>query len=267
MGSVGRVADALPGRAAPLGATPRDGGTNFAVASGIADAIELCLFDEAGAERRVQLPEYSYGVWHGFVPGVGPGQAYGYRVHGPWNPARGLRCNPAKLLLDPYAQAVHGEVAFGPEVFDYDPADQDAPSGLDSAGHVPRGIVTDAAFGWDGDEPPRRSMPDTIIYEAHVKGLTMRHPALGIYLDGSDDPDLAADGSLLADDDFLVLVNAWWEPLDFTIPPRAGQQWLAEIDSYDPAAPAVPAAAGRRRTGYGRAPFAMRAEGTAAGES
>ena len=176
MGSVGRVADALPGRAAPLGATPRDGGTNFAVASGIADAIELCLFDEAGAERRVQLPEYSYGVWHGFVPGVGPGQAYGYRVHGPWNPARGLRCNPAKLLLDPYAQAVHGEVAFGPEVFDYDPADQDAPSGLDSAGHVPRGIVTDAAFGWDGDEPPRRSMPDTIIYEAHVKGLTMRHP-------------------------------------------------------------------------------------------
>ncbi len=97
-------------------------------------------------------------------------------MRGPWDPARGLRCNPAKLLLDPYAQAVHGEVAFGPEVFDYDPADQDTPSGLDSAGHVPRGIVTDAAFGWDGDEPPRQSMPDTIIYEAHVKGLTMRHP-------------------------------------------------------------------------------------------
>jgi isoamylase len=173
---VNRVADALPGRAAPLGAAPRDGGTNFAVASGSAEAVELCLFDEAGAETRVQLPEYDYGVWHGFVPGVGPGQAYGFRVHGPWDPSGGLRCNPAKLLLDPYARAVHGEVTYGPEVFDYDPADQDKPSSLDSAGHVPRGIITDATFEWGGDKPPWRSMSDTIIYEAHVKGLTMRHP-------------------------------------------------------------------------------------------
>ena len=97
-----RVADALPGRPAPLGATPRDGGTNFAVASGIAEGVELCLFDNAGAETRIRLPEYDDGVWHGFLPGTGPGQAYGYRAHGPWDPARGLRCNPAKLLLDPY---------------------------------------------------------------------------------------------------------------------------------------------------------------------
>jgi glycogen operon protein len=159
-----------------LGATPRDGGTNFAVASGIAEAVELCLFGEDGAESRVGLPDYDDGVWHGFLPGVGPGQAYGYRVHGPWDPARGLRCNPAKLLLDPYARAVHGEVRFGPEVFDYDAASRDAPSALDSAGHVPRSLVIDGTFGWGDDEPPRHSYSDTIIYEAHVKGLTMRHP-------------------------------------------------------------------------------------------
>jgi isoamylase len=172
------VADAVPGRPAPLGATLRDGGTNFAVASGVAESVELCLFDQAGAETRIRLPGYDDGVWHGFVPGIGPGRAYGYRAHGPWDPAHGLRCNPAKLLLDPYARAVHGEVTFGPEVFDYDWGNQDAPSSLDSAGHVPRSIVTDAAFGWGDDEPPRRSYSDTIIYEAHVKGLTMRHPDL-----------------------------------------------------------------------------------------
>jgi isoamylase len=173
---VWRVADALPGRPAPLGATPRDGGTNFAVASGIAEAVDLSLFDEDGTETRVRLADYDDGVWHGFLPGAGPGQAYGYRVHGPWDPGRGLRCNPAKLLLDPYARAVHGEVTFGPEVFDYDAANRDAPSPLDSAGHVPRSIVTDAMFRWGADEPPRRGYPDTVIYEAHVKGLTMRHP-------------------------------------------------------------------------------------------
>ncbi|HJZ25456.1 MAG TPA: glycogen debranching enzyme, partial [Streptosporangiaceae bacterium] len=170
------MADALPGRPAPLGATPRDGGTNFAVASGLAEAVDLCLFDEAGTETRVRLPEYDEGVWHGFLPGTGPGQAYGFRVHGPWNPGRGLRCNPAKLLLDPYARAVHGEVAFGPEVFGHDAADPDTPSSLDSAGHVPRSIVADGMFRWGADEPPRRGYSDTVIYEVHVKGLTMRHP-------------------------------------------------------------------------------------------
>ena len=168
----------LPGRPAPLGATPGDAGTNFAVASGIAEGVELCLFDDAGAETRVRLPEYNDGVFHGFLPGVGPGQAYGYRVHGPWNPAGGLRCNPAKLLLDPYARAVHGEVTFGPEVVDCDAADRDAPSSLDSAGYVPRSIVADGTFAWGNDEPPRRTYSETILYEAHVKGLTMRHPGV-----------------------------------------------------------------------------------------
>src|SRR6516162_6766582 len=151
VGNVGGVADALPGQPSPLGATPRDGGTNSAVASGIAEGVEVCLFDGAGAETRIRLPAYDDGVWHGFVPEAGPGQAYGYRVHGPWDPARGLRCNPAKLLLDPFARALHGEVAFGPDVFDYDAANPDAASSLDSAGHVPLSLVTDSMFRWRAD--------------------------------------------------------------------------------------------------------------------
>jgi isoamylase len=146
------------------------------VASGLAEAVEVCLFDEAGAETRVRLPKYDDGVWHGFLPDTGPGQAYGYRVHGPWDPAREVRCNPAKLLLDPYARALHGEAAPGPEVFDYDAPVQDAPSSLDSAGYVPLSLVTDSMFRWGADEPPRHGYSDTIIYEVHGKGLTMRHP-------------------------------------------------------------------------------------------
>ena len=109
----------LPGSPFPLGATPEAGGTNFAVASGVADSVTLCLFDGSGGETQLPLPSYDAGVWYGFVPGVAPGQAYGYRVTGPYEPARGLRCNPAKLLLDPYARAISGQVAFGPEVFGY----------------------------------------------------------------------------------------------------------------------------------------------------
>jgi len=143
------VADALPGRpSSPLGATPIEGGINFAVASSVAEAAEVCLFSESGEETRYRLPDYDNGTWHGFVPGARPGQAYGFRVHGPYNAAQGLRCNPAKLLLDPYARAVRGEVSFGPEVFDYSWDDHDAPSSLDSAGHVPLSLVTDAAFDW-----------------------------------------------------------------------------------------------------------------------
>ncbi|MGH3174685.1 MAG: hypothetical protein ACRDPF_12590 [Streptosporangiaceae bacterium] len=148
--------DALPGRPSPLGATPRDGGINFAVASSVAEAAELCLFDEAGHQNRFRLPDYDGGAWHGFVPGIGltgSGQAYGFRVRGPYDTARWLRCNPAKLLLDPYARAIRGEVSFGPEVYDYSWDDHDAPSPLDSAGHVPLSLVTDAAFDWGSDAP------------------------------------------------------------------------------------------------------------------
>jgi isoamylase len=179
------VADALPGQPAPLGAMPRDGGINFAVASGIAEGVEVCLFDDGGGEARLRLPGYDDGVWHGFVPGVGVGQAYGFRVHGPFEPGRGLRCNPAKLLLDPYARAARGEVAFGPEVFDYDVDHPDSPSTLDSGGHVPLSLVTDGTFDWGDDAPPRRGYTDTIIYEMHVKGFTMRHPGVPGPLRGS----------------------------------------------------------------------------------
>ena len=146
------------------------------MASSVAEAVEVGLFDEAGNETRVRLPDYDDGVWHGFIPGIGPGQAYGYRVHGPYDAARGVRCNPAKLLIDPYARAVRGEVAFGPEVFDYELGNVDAPSSLDSARHVPLSLVTDPGFDWGDDAPPRRDYADTIIYEVHVKGFTMRHP-------------------------------------------------------------------------------------------
>jgi len=175
----------LPGDPLPLGATPRDGGTNFAVASGVAESVTLCLFDSGGRETRIELPEYDAGIWHGFVPDVGPGQAYGYRVHGRYDRSAGLRCNPAKLLLDPYARAVEGWAGYGPEVFDYDAADNDAPSQVDSAPYVPRSLVVDNSFKWGNDAPPRRRYADTVIYEAHVKGLTMRHPGVPDKLRGT----------------------------------------------------------------------------------
>ena len=176
---------ARPGSQFPLGATVRDGGTNFAVASSIADAMTLCLFDGTGRETQVPLTDYDAGVWHGFVPGVGPGQAYGYRVTGPYDPARGLRCNPAKLLLDPYARAINGEVRFGPEVLGYAVDDPGAPSALDSAGHMPRSLVTGEPFAWTDTRPVRRRYSDTIIYEVHVKGFTMRHPGVPAELRGT----------------------------------------------------------------------------------
>jgi len=163
-----------PGEPFPLGATPREGGTNFALASR-GEAVDLCLFD-AGRETRVALPEYDAGVWYGFVPGVGPGQAYGYRVSGPWDPARGLRYNPAKLLLDPYARAIDGEVRFGPEVLGHDAADPERASTLDSAGHAPRSLVVGPMAAAPDRYRARRRYADTVFYEVHVKGFTARHP-------------------------------------------------------------------------------------------
>ena len=171
---------ALPGTPFPLGATPGGhlgmAGTNFALASTVADSVTLCLFDAAGAETQIPLADNDADVWHAFVPGIGPGQAYGYRVGGPWNPAQGLRCNPAKLLLDPYAKAVSGTVSFGPQVLGQDAADPGKPSTLDSAANVPRSLVVDPAFGWQDDKRPWYRYADTIVYEVHVKGFTMRHP-------------------------------------------------------------------------------------------
>jgi glycogen operon protein len=174
-----------PGIWFPLGATLRDGGTNFAVASGMADGMLLCLFDSHGAEARIPMPDRDGGIWHAFVPGVGAGQAYGYRATGPYDPGRGARCNPAKLLLDPYALAIDGEVRFGPEVLGHVPDDPDTPSTLDSAAHVPRSLVVDPAYNWTTEPATPRRYADTVVYEVHVKGFTAAHPGVPPELRGT----------------------------------------------------------------------------------
>jgi isoamylase len=178
----------LPGASFPLGATPGPGGTNFAVVSG-GDGVLLCLFDADGTERRVPLRERDGDIWHGFLPGVGPGQAYGYRVIAPYDPAQGMRCNPAKLLLDPYARAIDGEVRFGPEVLGYALGDADdeadGASTVDSAGHVPRSLVVDPSFAWADRPRPHHAYADTVIYELHVKGFTATHPGVPEQLRGT----------------------------------------------------------------------------------
>jgi len=180
------TARTLPGREFPLGSTVTATGTNFAVASGVADGMVLCLFDEAGAETRIPIRDRDAGVWHVFVPGVGAGQAYGYRATGPYDPARGVRCHPARLLLDPYARAVTGAVTFGPEVLGYSGSDQDMPNGADSAPFVPRSVVVaDELYPWRDGARRGHSYADTIIYEVHVKGFTMRHPGVPPELRGT----------------------------------------------------------------------------------
>jgi glycogen operon protein len=179
-----------PGRPYPLGATPAVGpdgtpGTNFAVSSGVAEGMTLCLFDAAGTETQVRLLDVDAGVWHAFVPGIGAGQRYGFRSSGVFRPADGLRTNPAKLLLDPYALATTGAVVFGDEVLGHDPADPDRRSMLDSANHVPRAIVVDPTFDWGTDGRPEHHLADSVIYEVHVKGFTMAHPGVPPELQGT----------------------------------------------------------------------------------
>jgi glycogen operon protein len=182
----GQAADALPGSEFPLGATVTGAGTNFAVASEVADGMVLCLFDEAGAETRIPMLDKDAGVWHVFVPGIGAGQAYGYRATGPWDLARGVRCNLANFLLDPYARAFSGTVAFGPEVLGYSANDLDAPSGIDSANSMPRSLVVAAdSSPPQGETPWRHTYAETVIYEVHVKGFTMRHPRVPPELRGT----------------------------------------------------------------------------------
>ncbi|MDA8044249.1 MAG: glycogen debranching protein GlgX [Actinomycetota bacterium] len=164
------------GQPFPLGASVHPDGVNFAVQSEIADAIEVCLFDDEGREARVELPERTAHVFHGLLAGVGPGQRYGLRVQGPWDPGRGLRCNPHKLLLDPHATAIEGRVLWGEEVFGHHFDDPHRLNQADSAPRMPRGIVQTGHFDWGGDRPPATPMDETVIYETHVKGLTMRHP-------------------------------------------------------------------------------------------
>ncbi len=167
-----------PGKPYPLGAIWDGAGTNFSLFSEVADRVELCLFDPAGEETsRLDLPErYAY-CWHGYVRGVGPGQRYGFRVHGPWAPADGHRCDPAKLLLDPYAKGVEGRVRWHEAVFGHRFDDPDGePNHLDSAPYVPRSVVIDPRFDWEDDWAPATPLHETVVYELHVKGFTARHP-------------------------------------------------------------------------------------------
>jgi isoamylase len=167
-----------PGSPYPLGATYDGSGTNFALFSEVAERVELCLFDDAGAETRVRLPERDAFVWHGYLPNVGPGQRYGFRVHGRYEPTTGLRCNPAKLLLDPYAKAVEGSVDWDEACFSYRFDDPAAFNDTDSAQHMPKSVVISPFFSWDNDRHPRTPYSETVIYEAHVKGLTRTHPGI-----------------------------------------------------------------------------------------
>jgi glycogen operon protein len=167
-----------PGSPYPLGATFDGGGTNFALFSEVAERVELCLFDNAGVETRIDLPEREALVWHGYLPRVLPGQRYGYRVHGPYEPAAGLRCNPAKLLLDPYAKAIDGRTQWNEAMFAYRFGDPDSYNDADSAPYAMRSVVINPFFDWANDTPLRIPFHQTVIYEAHVKGTTIRHPRI-----------------------------------------------------------------------------------------
>jgi len=165
-----------PGRPYPLGATYDGAGTNFSLYSEVAEAVDLCLFDDDGSERSVRLEEVDAFCWHVYLPHVGPGQRYGYRVHGPWAPEHGVRCNPKKLLLDPYAKAVEGGIDWDQACFGHRFGNEDARNDDDSAPHVPRSVVHNPYFDWGNDRPPATPLHETIIYETHVKGFTARHP-------------------------------------------------------------------------------------------
>ncbi|MEV0147217.1 MULTISPECIES: glycogen debranching protein GlgX [unclassified Nonomuraea] len=174
-----------PGDPYPLGATYDGAGTNFALYTEAADKVELCLFDEKNKETRVALTEVDGFIWHGYLPGVNPGQRYGYRVHGPYDPAKGMRCNPNKLLLDPYATAIEGDVKWHEAVYGYRFGQPDSRNDMDSAPYMPRSIVINPFFGWGHDRPPATPYHDTVIYEAHVRGLTIAHPKIPEHLRGT----------------------------------------------------------------------------------
>jgi glycogen operon protein len=193
----------LPGQPFPQGSTWDGEGTNFSLFSENAERVELCLFDEDGAEQRIELADCTAYQWHAYLPGVGPGQRYGYRVYGPYEPERGMRFNPAKLLIDPYAKAIDGEIDWrAANALPYvagDPQDDTADSAIDSeddAAAIPASVVIDPSFEWGDDQRLQHRMSNTIIYEAHVKGFTMRHPDVpeslrGTYAGMASEPAIA----------------------------------------------------------------------------
>jgi isoamylase len=191
-----------PGRPFPLGATWDGGGTNFSLFSEHAEGVELCLFDDDGTETRIDMRNRRALNWHCYLPGIGPGQRYAYRVHGPYDPNQGHRFNPAKLLIDPYAKAIDGVVDWSQDanVLPYVPGDPDdadlEPDDEDDAIAVPKSVVIDDAFVWEGDRLPQVPLTDTVIYETHVRGFTMTHPEVredlrGTYAGLASEPAIA----------------------------------------------------------------------------
>ena len=173
----------LPGRPSPLGSTPDAAGVNFAIFSAHAEKIELCLFDDAGQIElaRFELPSRTHDIWHGYLPGALPGQLYGFRVYGPYQPQRGHRFNPNKLLIDPYAREFAGELIWCDELYGFEMGHPDADLSYDerdSAPFVPKSVVVDNTFVWRNDRHPRIPIKDSVIYEAHIKGLTRYFPGL-----------------------------------------------------------------------------------------
>ena len=165
-----------PGRPFPHGANFDGAGTNYSLFSEVAEAVELCLFDDEGGEQRVPMEEVDAFAWHAYLPNVGPGQRYGWRVHGPWDPDNGHRCNPSKLLIDPYAKAIEGQVDWSQACFPYDFGDERSRNDDDSAAHVPKAVVHNPYFDWGNDRPPAVPLHESVIYEVHVKGFTARNP-------------------------------------------------------------------------------------------
>ena len=192
-----RLATVWPGDPYPLGATYDGAGTNFSVFSEIAEKVELCLIDDDGGESRIPLDEVDSYVWHAYLPNIIPGQRYGFRVYGPFDPAAGHRCDPSKLLLDPYGKAFHGDFDFGQALHSYDlsavdpndpdgsGADPGTPPMVDSLGHTMTSVVINPFFDWGSDRAPLTPYHETVIYEAHVKGMTQTHPGVPEELRGT----------------------------------------------------------------------------------
>lgn len=158
-----------PGTPYPLGAVFDGSGTNFSIFSETATAVDLCLFDEQGNETVIPLPETTAFCWHGYLPGIEPGQRYGYRVHGPWEPNHGHRCNANKLLLDPYAKAIEGQVEWNDSLFPYDlKQGPNVISTADSGPYMPKSVVFQPHFDWSGDRRLQTPWHETVIYEVHV---------------------------------------------------------------------------------------------------
>ncbi|HEY7054016.1 MAG TPA: alpha-amylase family glycosyl hydrolase, partial [Mycobacterium sp.] len=184
------LATVWPGAPYPLGATYDGAGTNFSLFSEVATAVELCLIGKDGGEKRIRMDEVDGFVWHAYLPAVTPGQRYGFRVDGPWDPAAGHRCDPSKLLLDPYGKAFDGDFTEGQAVFSYDRSVDDESGSsdrpmVDSLGHTMTSVVVNPFFDWGSDRAPRRPYNETIIYEAHVKGMTQTHPGVPEELRGT----------------------------------------------------------------------------------